>query len=322
MTVGIQIRLGLQIPVFDYPGVTDPSLFERIATIATTAEESGFDSVWVMDHVYQITGKPADRMLEGYVLLGGLAARTSRVNLGTLVTGVTYRNPAMLAKQVTTLDVLCAGRAVLGIGAGWNQLEHDGYGYDFPEARERLDRLEETLEIARLMFTEEAPSFDGSYYRIHEALNRPRPIRAGGIPIMIGGGGEKRTLRLVAKYGDACNFTAPGAQARAKIEVLERHCEDLGRDPAEICKTTLRTVVIAATTDEVARKGQALREGWGLGEERYAAMILEGTPDRVAEQFAEHFADGFDGIIVNLPDAHELEPVALIGQAMAAAPSR
>src|SRR5438552_8085041 len=169
------MRLGLQIQTFTYPGVPHDKLFERAADIAVTAEQSGFDCLWVMDHFYQIpfVGQRTEPMLESYTLLGGLAARTSTASLGTMVTGVTYRNPALLAKIVTTLDVVSSGRAILGIGAAWNEDEHRGYGFEFPPVGERLSRLEEALQICRAMFREEAPSFDGRYYRIQGALNFP-----------------------------------------------------------------------------------------------------------------------------------------------------
>src|SRR5438105_1974432 len=169
-------RLGLQIPSFTYQSVPDTELFARVSDLATTAEESGFDSVWVMDHFYQIgmVGKVTEPMLEAYSLLPALAARTSRVRLGALVTGVTYRNPAHLAKIVTTLDVISSGRAILGIGAAWNEDEHRGFGWDFPPVAERMDRLEEALQICRAMVTEERPSFHGTYYPIEEAINSPR----------------------------------------------------------------------------------------------------------------------------------------------------
>ena len=178
------IRLGLQIPSFTYSGVDDRDLFERTAQIAVTAEESGFDSVWVMDHLYQIptVGPRTDPMLEAYTLLGAIAARTGRASLGTMVSGVTYRNPAFLAKVVTTLDVISSGRAILGIGAAWNDDEHAGYGFEFPPVPERMDRLEEALEICRAMFTEPEPSFAGRYYSIDRVLNQPRPVRPGGHP--------------------------------------------------------------------------------------------------------------------------------------------
>ena len=277
-------RLGLQIPNFTFPGVRDADLFETIAGIATTAESNGFDSIWVMDHLYQIemVGPKEDPMLEAYTLLAALAARTKTASLGTMVTGVTYRNPALLAKIVTTLDVISAGRAILGIGAAWNDDEHAGYGYDFPPAGERLDRLEEALQITRAMFTEPTASFEGRHYRIANVLNNPKPIR-GRIPILIGGGGEKRTLRLVAQYGDACNLFGDPDAVRHKLDVLERHCADVGRDPAEITKTILLTV----------------KDPSG------------------AEQVAGFKAVGVDGIVVNMPNVADLTAVAKVGEAMA-----
>src|SRR5438445_5174452 len=227
--------LGFQIPNFTYPGVPNDRLFEQIVTLATAAERGGFDSVYVMDHLYQIrgVGPHTDPRPEGYTLLGGLAARTTRVRLGTLVTGVTYRNPALLAKVVTTLDIVSSGRAILGIGAAWNEDEHRGYGYEFPPVGERLSRLEEALQICRAMFREESPSFDGRYYRIRGATNVPRPVQRGGPPILVGGGGERRTLRLVARYADACNISGDAQAIRHKVAVLERHCAELERDCSE-----------------------------------------------------------------------------------------
>ena len=212
---------GLQIPNFTY-GVPTEGMFDEVVARATAAEESGFSSVWVMDHFYQLPalGGESQPMLEGYTLLGALAVCTSTVQLGTLVTGVTYRNPAMLAKIVTTLDVISKGRAVLGIGAAWHDVEHDALGFEFPSVKERMDRLEEAVQICRLMFREDAPSFEGRYYSISEARNLPKPVQAGGPPIMIGGGGEKRTLRLVAQYADMCNVSGDADTIRHKIEVL------------------------------------------------------------------------------------------------------
>ena len=274
-------RLGLQIPNFTFPGIADTDLFETIAGIATTAETHGFDSVWVMDHLYQIevVGPKEDPMLEAYTLLGALAARTRTARLGTMVTGVTYRNPALLAKIVTTLDVISSGRAILGIGAAWNDDEHAGYGYDFPTAKERLDRLEEALQICRAMFTEPAPTFEGRHHRIRRVLNNPKPIR-GRIPVLIGGGGEKRTLRLVAQYGDACNLFGDPDAVRHKLDVLERHCADVGRDPAEITKTVLFTVR---------------------------------DPKGAAETIRRFRDVGVDGVVVNMPEVANLDAVAVAG---------
>jgi F420-dependent oxidoreductase-like protein len=312
-------RLGLQIPNFTYPGVADADLFERISEIATTAEDAGFDSVWVMDHLYQISmiGPPENAMLEAYTLLGALAARTSKVRLGSMVTGVTYRNPALLAKVVTTLDVISSGRAILGIGAAWNEQEHRGYGFDFFTARERFERLTEAVQIIRLMFTEERPSFEGSYYRIHEALNVPRPVAAGGPPILVGGSGEKWTLRLVAERADACNLFGDVETIRHKISVIEQHCADVGRDPSEITKTRLGSLVIGATDAEAEAKLPGFAAGRNMDVERARAFATVGGPDTVAEQ-AQAFLDaGLDGLVFNMMDAQDLEPVRLAGRALA-----
>src|ERR1019366_4352042 len=197
------MRIGLQIPNFTL-GVPDDQLFEAVVQLAVTAEDSGFESLWVMDHFYQLPalGGPTQPMLESYTLLGGLAARTSRIRLGTMVTGVTYRNPALLAKIVTTLDVISAGRAMLGIGAAWYDVEHEGLGVEFPPVKERMERLGEAVQLCRAMVRDEVATFAGKYYWGHEARNLPRPVQPGGPPILIGGGGEKRTLRLVARYAD------------------------------------------------------------------------------------------------------------------------
>jgi len=203
--------LGFQIPNYTFPGVTDGKLFDHVGILASTAERAGFDSVFVMDHFYQLPsiGPRTDPMLEGYTVLAGIAARTNKIRLGTLVTGVTYRNPAFLAKVVTTLDIVSSGRAILGLGAAWNEDEHRGYGYEFPPVGERISRLEEALQICRAMFREEAPTFDGRYYRIEGALNFPRPIQPNGPPIMIGGGGEKVTLDELLRRSDYVSISCP-----------------------------------------------------------------------------------------------------------------
>jgi F420-dependent oxidoreductase-like protein len=313
-------RFGLQIPNFTYPGVADRDLFERIAQIAGAAEESGFDSVWVMDHFYQIAmvGPRTEPMLEAYTLLGALAARTRSVSLGTMVTGVTYRNPALLAKIVTTLDIVSAGRAILAIGAAWNDEEHAGYGFPYPPIGERMDRLEEALQICTAMFTQEEASFSGRHYTIEHALNFPRPIRAA-IPILVGGSGERRTLALVAKYADACNLFGDVATIRHKLEVLERHCEAIGRDPASITKTRLGGLVIAATGEEADRRGREMAAARGMDEERYRDYVIAGDPDSVTEQVAAYLDAGLDGLIFNMHDAQELEPVRLAGETLSKA---
>src|SRR5579872_5954861 len=200
----MSLFFGFHMPNFTFAGADGPALFDRVVANTLAAEAAGFDLVTVMDHFYQIrgVGPETDPMLEAYTTLGALAASTSRVKLATLVTGVTYRNPALLAKMVTTLDVISHGRAILGIGAAWNDSEHAGYGFEFPPIGERMDRLDEALTIIKLMFTEDRPSFEGKHYRIDRALNSPRPLQAGGPKVLVGGGGEKRTLRILAKHGD------------------------------------------------------------------------------------------------------------------------
>lgn len=312
------MRLGLQLPVFTLPGIPDDQLFDRIADIAVTAEQSGFDSFWVMDHFYQIhvNGPPTEPMLEAYTLLGGVAARTSRIGLGTMVTGVTYRNPALLAKIVTTLDIVSSGRAILGIGAAWNDQEHQGYGFEFPPVKERMDRLEEAIQICKAMFTEATPTFRGTYYRIEEALNVPRPIRPEGIPIMVGGSGERRTLRLVAQYADACNLFGDLPTIRHKLEVLAEHCAQTGRDPAEIVKTRLGPLVIGSTSAEVERKKEQVMARRGWSEEQFGTFAVAGDPDAVTEQAQAYLDAGLDGLVFNMTDAQDLDAVALAGKTL------
>jgi F420-dependent oxidoreductase-like protein len=310
-------RLGLQISSFTYPDVADADLFSHVSDIAATAERSGFDSVWVMDHFYQIgvNGPREQSMLEAYTLLSAIAARTSRVSLGGMVTGVTYRNPAMLAKTVTTLDIVSSGRAILGIGAAWNEDEHRGYGFDFPPLKERFERLEDALQICRAMFTESEATVHGRHHHVEGALNYPRPVRPGGPPILVGGSGERKTIPLLARYADACNFFGDVETIRHKLTVLEQACEKVGRDPAEITKTRLGSLVIADTSDAVERKTQALRAR-GLPEARLATAV-SGDPDTVLEQVDAYLEAGMDGLLFNLPDVYDLDTVALAGRTLA-----
>ena len=236
------MKFGLQIPYFTWPG-GPPQLGPKLAEIARTAEGAGYDSIWVMDHLFQIPPVgPADLdMLEAYTTLGFLAGQTTKATLGTMVTGVTYRNPGVLVKQATTLDVLSGGRAWLGIGAAWFDREHHGLGVDFPPLKERFERLEDALQIAHQMWSDNDGPFEGKHYRLAETLNVPQAIRKPHPRILIGGTGEKKTLRLVAKYADACNIFAmagPGF-VKQKLDVLRAHCEREGRNYNDIEKTVL-----------------------------------------------------------------------------------
>ena len=295
-------KFGLQIPNFTFAGVPDREMFEHVADLAVAGEQAGFESVWVMDHFWQLPplGGPTQPMLEAYTLLGGLAARTRRVKLGTLVTGVTYRNPALLAKMVTTLDIVSSGRAMLGLGAAWYEEEHEALGFDFPPARERLDRLEDALQICRAMFTEETPSFAGKHYRIDKALNIPRPLQQNGPRIMVGGSGEKRTLRLVAQYADMCNINGSPDSIRHLLDVLRGHCADVGRDPAEVTTTRLGSLFLTSSAEEAEQTSGFLRDAAGADfEERFTV----GDPGAVIDQVGALVDAGLDELIFNLPFA-------------------
>jgi len=233
------VELGLHIADFTYPsGPT--GLADDLTRIAVAAEESGFARVSVMDHVFQIgpVGPIENDMLEAYTTLGYLAARTERVELLAWVTAVSYRAPGLLAKMVTTLDVLSKGRAMLGIGAAWNEEESRGLGLFFPSTKERFERLEETLQICLQMWSDEEGPYTGTHYRLERTMNVPQSLRRPHPPILIGGAGEKKTLRMVAQYADACNLF-DGPELPHKLDVLRRHCDDLGRDYTEIEKTVM-----------------------------------------------------------------------------------
>jgi len=284
------MRLGLQIPSFTWPE-GPAELASRLRTIAAAADEGGFASLWVMDHFFQIPPVgPAERdMLEGYSALAFLAAATRRATLGTMVTGVTYRHPGILVKTVSTLDVLSGGRAVLGIGAAWFEREHAGLGVPFPPLRERFERLEEALRIAKQMWSGEVAPFAGRHYRLAETLCVPQPLQRPHPPILIGGMGERRTLRLVARYADACNLFAYAGPAEVgrKLEVLRRHCDALGRDFDAIERTTLGTVHLAPGKQSPADVIRELRE--------------------LAKVGVQH-------AIVNLPNVHEITPIELLAK--------
>jgi len=236
------MRLGLQVPNFTWPN-GQRQLGDTFGLIAEHAEHVGFYSLWVMDHFFQIrvVGPPEDEMLEGWSALAYAAGRTNRIRLGTMVTGVTYRHPGILVKTATTLDVLSNGRAYFGIGAAWNEDEHRGLGVPFPPTAERFERLEETLQIALQMWTGNENPYTGKHYSLERPLNSPQAVQKPHPPILVGGGGERKTLRLVARYADACNLFAYAdlGMLQHKLDVLRRHCEAVGRPYEEIEKTSL-----------------------------------------------------------------------------------
>jgi F420-dependent oxidoreductase-like protein len=304
-------RIGVQLPNFS--GFDSADLFDHIAELATTAEDSGFDSVWVMDHFFQLPplGGADQPMLEAYTLLGALAARTQRVQLGTLVTGVTYRNPSILAKIVTTLDIVSRGRAILGIGGAWYDVEHHALGIEYPSDRVRLDMLEEAVQVCRAMFTGDDVSFSGQHFRLDHARNLPRPVHAGGPKIMIGGGGEKRTLRLVAQYADKCNVTGDVSTLERKIKVLHRHCADVGRDPAEVDITWMSPLILTASEENTTEMRNMLAASGSADE---IAGFTIGQPHEIPDLVAAHIEAGADEIIFSLPFA-DAPGIAAVGRA-------
>jgi F420-dependent oxidoreductase-like protein len=259
------VKLGLHISDFTWPGGA-PRLGAVLADVASAADQAGFDRISVMDHLWQISviGPPEHEMLEAYTTLGYLAGHTRRAKLLTLVTGVVYRDPGLLAKAVTTLDVLSGGRAMLGIGAAWNEEESRGLGLLFPPTAECFERLEEALQIVRQMFSGDEKAYDGKHYRLGRLLNSPAPLSRPYPPILIGGGGEKKTLLLVAKYADACNLF-PGPQVQHKLDVLRGHCEAVGRDYDEIEKTVLFNFDLGAKEERVGEIVDGLRRMAGMG---------------------------------------------------------
>jgi len=282
------MRIGLQVPSFTWPGGTS-KIPSTLAQIASTADAAGFHSLWVMDHFFQISmvGPPEQEMLEGYATLSYLAGLTKNVKLGTMVTGVVYRYPGILVKTATTLDVLSGGRAYLGIGAAWNEQESRGLGVPFPPLGARFEMLEEALQIARQMWSPNDGPYRGKHYQLERTLCSPRPLSRPHPPILVAGSGEKKTLRMVAQYADACNLYGTPEVIKAKLAILKRHCETLGRDYASIEKTTL-----------------------GLAELGPAKM----TAKDVIAQCEALASLGVDHAIFHLPDVHEIKPLETFGR--------
>jgi F420-dependent oxidoreductase-like protein len=283
----VTIRLGLQIPNFSY-GTGVEQLFPTVIAQAKEAEAAGYDSVFVMDHFYQLPGlgTPDQPMLEAYTALGALAAATERVQLGTLVTGNTYRNPTLLAKAITTLDVISQGRAILGIGTGWFELEHDSLGYDFGTFTDRFNRLYEALEIILPMLAGERPTVDGKYYKTQEAMAEPR--FRDHIPLMIGGSGEKKTIPLAAKEFDHLNIIAGFDELPRKVQVVKESCEKIGRDPKTLETSMLAIAIIDenVTADFIP--------------DDFKQQAVFGSAEQVAEQIKTKVFDaGVDGVILS-----------------------
>jgi len=289
------MRFGLQVYSFTWPGGPE-AIGPTLARVVRSADEAGFDSIWVMDHFWQIgaPGSETEPMLEGWTALGFMAAHTDRARLGLMVGGAHYRNPGLWVKAATTLDVLSGGRAWLGLGAGWNRAESVGLGFPFPETKTRFEMLEDTLQIAQQMFEGERGSeqgFEGRRFKAERLLNVPQSISRPRVPIMIGGGGEKKTLRLVAQYADASNLFGDPDQLRHKYRVLAEHCEAVGRPFEEIERTTLQSVSL------------------------FAPNAWQSTPES-AEQLVDRFGRlgdaGVQQVIINTADVHNPEAIDVL----------
>ncbi|HEU5347974.1 MAG TPA: LLM class F420-dependent oxidoreductase [Ktedonobacterales bacterium] len=288
------MRVGLQVPRFRWPGGPE-QIGRTFGDIARRAEDAGMYSLWVMDHFFQIgvVGPREEEMLEGWSALAFAAGKTERIRLGTMVTGVTYRHPGILVKTATTLDVLSGGRAYFGVGAAWNADEHRGLGIPFPPVAERFERLEELLQIAHQMWSDDARPYEGKYARMEYALNAPNSLQRPHPPILVGGGGEKKTLRLVAQYADACNLFSvpqPGALEH-KLDVLREHCQKVGRPYEQIEKTSLGRMHITRS---------------GGGEAK--------TPAEAIEYFQWLAGLGFDQAIISMPNVSEPDAFDLLAR--------
>ncbi|MFE9575876.1 LLM class F420-dependent oxidoreductase [Nocardia sp. NPDC006044] len=323
----MSIRLGYQMPNFSY-GQPVSELFPTVVAQAREAEAAGFDTVFVMDHFYQLPGlgEPGDPMLEAYTTLSGIAASTERIQLSALVTGNTYRNPALTAKTVTTLDLVSAGRAVLGIGAGWFELEHQSYGFEFGTFTDRFERLDEALRIIRPMLRGEPVTFDGKWYHTDHAINEPR-LR-DDLPILLGGSGEKKTFALAARFADHLNIICNASELPKKMAALHQRCAEVGRDPSTLEVSYLCFLMVDEDGDQARKEQRDLLRGIGvdvdaLSDEERAQSIADrqfvGSPDEVAEQLQSRVLDqGVQGIIVNMvTNGHRPGAVDLAGRTLA-----
>jgi F420-dependent oxidoreductase-like protein len=308
------MKFGLQHPnfSFDYDGQSNKADNSQIAdslkNLITKAENSGFDSFWVMDHFHQIqfVGRPEEAMLEGWTVISMLAAITTKIKLGTLVTGIIYRYPSVLAKIAATLDVLSKGRLFMGIGAGWNEQESLAYGISFPSNQERMLRLEEAIQVIRKMWTEEPyASFNGKYYQIRNAYCNPKPIQKPSPPILVGGSGERKTLKIVAKYADACNLFGSPETVRKKLDILKEHCKSVGRDYSSILKTKLSAIIVDDNNDMA--KNRVRKTFGGIPEEQIKEFVIYGTPEDVSRQIEIFEQVGIQYLTVNLEPYGELE---------------
>lgn len=311
MKYGVVVPQGWRM---DLVGIHDPAeAYEAMSRVAQEAEALNFDAIWLYDHFHTIPTPTQEVTFECWTSTAALARDTKRVRIGQIVTCNSYRNPALLAKMASTVDALSHGRLDFGIGAGWYEHEYRAYGYDYPETRERLGRLREALQVILAMWTQEEPVFEGEYYRVQGAINQPKGVQKPHIPILIGGSGEKVTLKLVAQYGDACNIGGDIANIKHKLAVLRQHCETLGRDYNSIRRTTLIDHCAIADTEEEAIAKLTPAERNDLATLRQNSLI--GTPEQIRQRLADYEEAGIQEIYIRFVDAAtHLESLRLFAQ--------
>ncbi len=310
MDYGVIVPQGWRM---DLVGISDPSeAYETMTRVAQEADTLGYHSIWLYDHFHTVPTPTQEVTFECWTSTAALARDTRRVRIGQMVTCNSYRHPALLAKMASTVDALSQGRLDVGIGAGWYQEEYLAYGYPFSSTHERLERLREAVEIILAMWTEPEATFEGTYYQVRGAINQPKGVQQPHIPLLIGGGGEKVTLRLVAQYANACNIGGDIPTIKHKLAVLKQHCEALGRDYETIKRTTLiDDCVIAETEADVLAKLtpqqrdnlEALHKTW-----------LIGTPEQIRQRLADYEEAGIQELVVRFVDAAQIEPIRLFAR--------
>ena len=301
----------------DLVGITDPvEAYETMTRVAQTADELGYDSIWLFDHFHTVPKPTQEPTFECWTSTAALARDTKRVRIGQMVGCNGYRNPALLAKMASTIDVLSHGRLDFGLGAGWYEHEYNAYGYDYPDPPTRLRYLREALQVILAMWNDEEASFEGNYYHIRGAINQPKGAQKPHIPLLVGGGGERVTLKLVAQYGDACNVGNMEPEGIAhKFDVLRQHCESVGRDFNTIHRTVMLNCSIAETDEQALDKAKQsnLARNTG-GEAHLTTRALVGNPDTIRKRLAEYEQIGAQEIILFFPDSKELEPLRLFAR--------
>ncbi len=302
----MSLQFGLSLPqgwTMDLASIKDPvEAYETMTCVAQTAEEAGFASVWLADHFHTIPQPSQEVTFECWTSIAALARSTSRIRIGAGVTCNGYRNPALLAKMASTVDVLSHGRLNFGIGAGWYEHEYRAYGYNYPDTADRLRRLREAVQVILAMWTQEEATFEGKYYQVRGAINQPKGVQKPHIPLLIGGGGEQVTLKLVAQYGDACNISGEVATIRRKFAILKHHCEAAGRDYESIHRTVVAYCSIAETDEQARAKVPT-----ALLNRPSGAGALIGSPDTIRERLAELEAAGVQEVILGFPDVLQLD---------------